>query len=156
MRPLVLAAMLALVSCAGGDGLSEGAACSYVVHGACLIIPETATVRPTPPDVRAARGIEKGAAYWGVDVDSIVDGVIIRVERAASVRCGSTPDALGCAYWEPYERERMIVAVDEGDGCFDAVLPHEIGHFVIGDNAHTDPRWEFVPVTCVDPAGSDF
>jgi len=76
--------------------------------------------------------------YWGGSWDDLAN-VSLTLTGETSVECGGRA-ALGC-----FDGDMRITTVDPGIGTFDCVeqtvLVHEVGHAVIGDPSHTDPRW---------------
>jgi hypothetical protein len=87
-----------------------------------------------------------GAAleYWGGDW-SALEGRLITFDGAAYVTCGDQGHSVGC-----FDGDIRIFTQDAGQQvrCVEeTVLVHEIGHAVIGDADHSDPRWmDFTPV----------
>jgi hypothetical protein len=87
-----------------------------------------------------------GAAleYWGGDW-SALEGRLITFDGSAYVACGTQGNSVGC-----FDGDIRISTQDAGQQvrCVEeTVLVHEIGHAVIGDADHTDPRWmDFAPV----------
>ena len=84
--------------------------------------------------------------FWSGSWDDI-DGATIFLEDNPYVACNNSTTALGC--FEPGAIH--ITTRDPGLGTWrcveQTVLVHEIGHAVVGDVNHDDPRWmDFVPV----------
>jgi hypothetical protein len=89
--------------------------------------------------------VDAGLAYWGGDW-RLLHGVTIALEGDRYVACGGAPGAVGC-----HDGDIRVSTQDAGItfSCVEeTVLVHEIGHAVIGDPRHLDPRWmDFAPVT---------
>ena len=76
------------------------------------------------------------AEGWGGD-SSALDGYLIRFEQHL-ITCGASDLADGCTRGS----ESVIDLLAWGSACVEAtVLAHEVGHVVIGDSDHRDPRW---------------
>ena len=117
---------------------------------ACGGPPLTVEVAASPASLEAlpaylsAPGLEDhvrevaGAMAEGWDGDgSALDGHVIRFEQQL-IQCGEVDLAVGCARGD----EPVIDLLAWGSACVEAtVLAHEVGHVVIGDSAHADPRW---------------
>jgi hypothetical protein len=89
--------------------------------------------------------VDAALAYWGGDWDALA-GRTITLTGDRSVTCRGAP-ALGC-----YDGDVRITTSDPAIGTFacveETVLVHEIGHAVIGDSLHEDPRWmDLMPVS---------
>jgi hypothetical protein len=105
----------------------------------------TVVIDSSAPFVRAAdfrdrteRTIDVALRYWGGTWEDLRARRITLVD-GASVPCHGQP-ALGC-----WDGDILITTRDPGVGtvaCIEeTVLVHEIGHAVIGDPDHRDPRW---------------
>jgi hypothetical protein len=83
-----------------------------------------------------------GAAlqYWGGTWRHLA-GVEITLLEGPYVPCRGTTNAVGCSD----DGDLRISTSDPGTGAFQCleqtVLVHEVGHAVIGDPRHADPRW---------------
>ncbi len=147
MRIVIVAMLVAIAGCGAGDSCPPAPepGCRYVVRGACAVLDPADPLQVEGIDVpaRLERGIVAGAAYWGVDPDRAVAGVTIVVREHPAWIDGEL--ALGAAS----PRCRMIDLSDgvspmggQYPGCIELMLPHEIGHLVLPDDAgHEDPRW---------------
>jgi len=130
-RVLLLASVLA----ACGDGERAD---FTVEHMPVLVRTEAAFAhQPDFPD-RVARTVEAGLAYFGGTWDDLA-GVTLVFEGAQFVACGGVEDAIGCF--------DGAIRVSTRDPAFvfscveQTSLVHEIGHAVLGDPDHLDPRW---------------
>lgn len=99
-------------------------------------------------EARIWRAVDIGAAYWGSDR---LAGVRIRFMDSAA--CGGAGG--GCTrYYDPdgwvpsdadYTYREIEFDVSQGIGaghCIESTpLAHELGHAVLWDPDHTDPRW---------------
>jgi hypothetical protein len=113
---------------------------TFRVHGAEVFVDSRAPFAASddlPERVTSTMAV--ALAYWGGDWRAI-DGLILTLTDEPTVACG-TRKALGCTQGD----EMQVVTSDPGAGTFacveQTVLVHEIGHAVIGDPSHTDPRW---------------
>jgi hypothetical protein len=81
-----------------------------------------------------------GAAlrYWGGSWETL-RGATITFEGAAHVACPGSQAAVGC-----FDGDIRVSTLDAGTSvrCVEqTVLVHEVGHAVLGDQGHLDPRW---------------
>lgn len=127
-----LLAAMAIVSC-------DPVAPDFYVNGAAVFI-ETAAPFARQPALpsRVESTIEAALAYWGGDWTHIQGRAI--TFGGDYVACAGHDRALGC-----YDGDIRVATADPGVGTFQCVeqtvLVHEIGHAVIGDAMHEDPRW---------------
>ncbi|MGA8890794.1 MAG: hypothetical protein WB493_04435 [Anaeromyxobacteraceae bacterium] len=87
---------------------------------------------------RVESTVEAALEYWGGSWDHLA-GRSITFEGAQTVTCGSKSGAFGC-----YDGNIRLTTRDPAFpfSCVEqTVLVHEIGHAVIGDPNHLDPRW---------------
>lgn len=94
--------------------------------------------------VRLESTIDAALSYWGGDW-SALEGTTITLVGDQYVAC-SAANAIGCN-----DGDIRVSTRDPSIGpwqCVEqTVLVHELGHSIIGDPGHTDPRWmDFVPV----------
>jgi hypothetical protein len=123
------------------------AACADVRDGgADLVVQDTAIVLETSAPFarsgdfpqRLESTITAALRYWGGDWRHLA-GATITLAEGPWVLCGGAP-ALGC-----WDGDIRVATADPGAGTFacveQTVLVHEVGHAVIGDPDHRDPRW---------------
>ncbi len=134
-------ALLALV--AAGCG---GQPADFYVHDTGVVVHTSAPFasRPEFPS-RIESTIAAALAYWGGDW-SAMRGRTVTLSDEPYVSCGGKQSAIGC-----YDGDIRFTTADPLIGTFhcveQTVLVHEIGHAVIGDPMHEDPRWmELEPV----------
>lgn len=134
-RVLGLAMGLAL-ACGGADGGQQANGTDITVS-----LDTTAPFAAEPDfDTRLERTIDVATAYWGGTRQDLAGQVIEFVDEQNPRLCANA-SALGC-----YDGHTLSVTTrDPSAGTFLCVeqtaLVHEIGHAVIGDPNHTDPRW---------------
>lgn len=126
---------LALASCS-----STGAATpDFVVRGASVVVNSSAPfTRHADFPARVESTVEEALQYWGGTWASL-EGKTITFDGDQHVRCEGTLEAIGC-----YDGSIRVSTRDVSStfNCVEeTVLVHEIGHAVIGDPDHTDPRW---------------
>jgi hypothetical protein len=136
----VLCAYLASVLVACGEEPP-----GFDVRGARVVV-ETGAPFAHHPDFpgRMESTLDVALRYWGGAWANLAGRSITLVD-AQYVSCGEA-SALGC-----YDGDIRFTTRDPSIGTFDCVeqtiLVHEVGHAVIGDRQHQDPRWmEFDPV----------
>jgi hypothetical protein len=127
---------LFLASC-GSAAASSGA--DFAVRDVAIV------VRSDAPFTQAAdfpgrveSTVQAALDYWGGGWDDL-SGRSITFESEQTVTCGSHHGAFGC-----FDGDIRLTTRDPAFtfSCVEqTVLVHEIGHAVIGDAAHTDPRW---------------
>ncbi len=138
-KSFVLLALLALAAC-------SGASPDFYVHGTGVIVDSAAAFTKSPDfPARIESTVDAALKYWGGSWKSL-EGLTIRLEGAQYVHCGDSADAIGCT-----DGNIRVSTRDPSLGTWhcveETVLVHEVGHAVIGDPNHTDPRWmDFVPV----------
>ena len=149
---LVSAALAVLLSACGAEPASQGPASGgsaimgYAGGGRLLGDPVATHEERLALVASASRAITLGADLWGADPATVLDGWVV-VYGGYAYPCpvadeGRWP-ADGC-----YGREEPVLRVNTSAapaGCRMAALVHELGHLVIGDAAHLDPRWAEVP-----------
>jgi hypothetical protein len=105
-------------------------------------------VAPYAPDYLSAPDLSQrvsavaaGAArVWGASPEAL-DGYLVVLEQRP-FDCGRTgveaDRIVGCTWQD----RRLIQVLALGVACPEATaLAHEVGHAVLGDNGHRDPRW---------------
>lgn len=138
--------LLMAAACGGPEAPAAvafpGSATIGEAHGARVVAVPRAEfpIETTGLLAEVERSIEVGAEVWGVD-DGVLSGWTIAFQ-GGWFPCQTAAGAewtWGCTY--PAHR-LVYAAPDDGPlRCRSSVLVHEIGHVVIGDPAHTDPRW---------------
>ena len=132
VSPVVAWAAAALLAGCGGAQAGKPQGVRVVV--------ESSAAFTTAPDFQARldNTIDAALEYWGGSW-SDVDGKVITLVDDQYVDCNGG-SALGC-----FDGNIRLTTRDPGVGTFacieETVLVHEIGHAVIGDPDHTDPRW---------------
>lgn len=122
-------------ACGGGPG-----APAFAVHDTSVVV-ETSVPFAGQPDFapRVESTIAAALAYWGGRWSDLA-GYTVTLTDEARVPCAGG-EALGCAEG----RSIRLTTADPGLGAFacveQTVLVHEIGHAVVGDPLHEDPRW---------------
>jgi hypothetical protein len=137
----VLALALALIAACGGGGGGGGADGSDLqVHGAAILVDSAApfTAQPDFPS-RLESTLTAALEYWGGSWSDLARAKITFVDDD-HVACGGNPSAIGC-----YSEGEIRLSTRDAGSTFhcveETVLVHEVGHAVIGDPGHTDPRW---------------
>jgi hypothetical protein len=135
-RAISLAAAIAVAGTAACGGEEP----DFYVHRTAVYVDSDAPFvrRPDFPE-RLEVVLAVALRYWGGDWRSLA-GRSITFSGDPSVVCGGAPRALGC-----YDGDVWVSTSDPGVGtvaCVErTVLVHEVGHAVIGDPMHRDPRW---------------
>ncbi len=135
VRFLSTLSLLALAAACGSPERRD-----FDVQGMGVVIDSRAPFA-TSPDLpaRLESTVAVALGYWGGGWDDLA-GLTVTLTDAPSVPCGGAA-SLGCTEGD----EMKVVTADPGAGtvaCVEqTVLVHEIGHAVLGDPWHTDPRW---------------
>jgi hypothetical protein len=132
VKRLAYAAALTLAACGGPSP-------DFKVHGAGIVVRSDAafTKQPDFPS-RVGSTLEAALAYWG-GTWSDLQGKLITFEGAQHVSCGEATSAVGC-----YDGDIRVSTRDFGLTFYcveETTLVHEVGHAIIGDPSHMDPRW---------------
>lgn len=132
-----VALLSALAACGADPGLDrEG----FAVNGARVVVETDAPFahRPDFP-ARIESTIDVALAYWGGTWRHL-EGSSIHLVADPYVPCGGSASSLGC-----WDGDIRFTTRDPGIGTFSCVeqtvLVHEVGHAVLGDRLHEDPRW---------------
>jgi hypothetical protein len=129
----VPSALLLLAACGGGGGSTTQPSGVQVVLQTSAPFAYQADF-----DARLQNTISVAMDYWGGAADEL-NGRSITFVDDPYVACNGT-QALGC-----YDGNIRLTTRDPAIGTFTCVeatvLVHEIGHVVLGDPDHTDPRW---------------
>jgi hypothetical protein len=148
---LSLLALLAAAGCGGGGSSGAPQEPSLTVHGVDVVL-ETGAAFAAAPDFPSRLESTMAAAlgYWGGSWSSL-DGMRITLVDDPTVPCHGK-DALGC-----FDGEIRLTTRDPSIGTFacveETVLVHELGHAVIGDPDHTDPRWMEMDAVATELSG---
>jgi hypothetical protein len=122
-----------MTACAPEDGAA------LAVRGARVVVrTEAPFAQSTDFPQRVESTIEAALSYWGGSWEHLA-GKNLYFEGASHVRCGDVDGAIGC-----YDGDIHVSTEDAGRTvrCVEeTVLVHEIGHAIIGDPDHRDPRW---------------
>jgi hypothetical protein len=132
-----LAALGLLV--ASGCASTDAATPDFQVRGVGVMVNSVAPfTRHQDFPARVESTIDAALAYWGGSWAAL-NGKTITFDGDQHVACEGNLEAIGC-----YDGSIRVSTSDLGtafDCVEETVLVHEIGHAVIGDPDHTDPRW---------------
>jgi hypothetical protein len=141
LTPLAALLGVALAAC-GGAGAEQP---DLGVRGTAVVVNSTAAfTRSADFPARVESTLDAALRYWGGDW-SHLDGRTITFEGERNVPCRGHDGAVGC-----FDGNIRVTTRDVSFtySCVEeTALVHEVGHAVIGDPQHTDPRWmDFSPV----------
>jgi hypothetical protein len=123
------------------SGCGGASSPSLSVHGTSVVVDSSAPfVQAADFPGRLESTLAAALAYWGGDWRDL-DGTTILLTDAPRVACGSSTSALGCQEGRSIRLTVRDPAVGEFACVEQTVLVHEVGHAVIGDAVHLDPRW---------------
>lgn len=139
--PTVALLGLVLVACGGQDQSGSTAREVRSLSGVDVVIESDAPfTRAADFDARFESTIQAALQYWGGTWALLDRRRTFRIVDAPSVACGGR-ESLGCVDGS----EVRFTTRDPALGTFacleQTVLVHEIGHVVLGDPNHLDPRW---------------
>jgi hypothetical protein len=128
-----LALLLGAASCGG-------ASADFYVHDTGVLVETDAPFAHQPEfAARLESTLAVALSYWGGDWRNLA-GSTITFSGEAHVACSGSDRSLGC-----YDGDIRVSTTDPGVGtvrCVEqTVLVHEVGHAVLGDRMHQDPRW---------------
>jgi hypothetical protein len=109
-----------------------------VRDAAVVVRSDAAFTRTEDFPARVESTVEAALEYWGGSWTDLA-GTTIVFDGGAGVACAGNGPSTGC-----YDGDIRVSTLDAGQPipCVEAtVLVHEVGHAVIGDAAHLDPRW---------------
>lgn len=131
-KSIAVAAALALGACGG-------AAPDFTVHGAGIVVrSDAAFTKQADFPSRVETTVEAALTYWGGSWKHL-QGKTISFYGSQHVPCGDNTGAVGC-----YDGDIRVSTRDIGLAFYcveETTLVHEVGHAVVGDPGHTDPRW---------------
>jgi hypothetical protein len=141
-RTFAFAMLGGLAACGtGGDQPPD-----FSVRGVGVVVSSSApfALKADLPS-RIESTVDAALGYWGGDW-RLLGGTTITLEGERYVPCARMSGTIGC-----YDGNIRVSTQDAGSNysCVEqTVLVHEIGHAVIGDPDHLDPRWmDFSEVT---------
>lgn len=128
-------AALALVVAGCGDR-ADG----FSVRGVTVVVRTSAPfAQQVDLPARIEGTLDAALAYWGGSWADL-EGHRLTLLDGPYVACAGSSGATGC-----FDGGLAVSASDPGAGTFrcveQTVLVHEVGHAVIGDPQHEDPRW---------------
>ena len=132
MRQWQAVAVLALSACGSVEP-------GFTVRDVTVTVrTDAAFTRSQDFPARVESTVEAALAYWGGSWADLAGSAIV-FEGAAHVACPGIGPSIGC-----YDGDIRVTTQDAGQtvACVEStVLVHEVGHAVIGDAGHEDPRW---------------
>lgn len=124
--------LLLLAACGGRSA-------DFAVHETSVVVStDAAFARAADFPARVEDTLQAALVYWGGTWKDL-EGRTITFSGAPHVTCGDSTRAVGC-----YDGDIRVSTLDAGvsfDCVEETALVHEVGHAVIGDPAHADPRW---------------
>ncbi len=141
------AALFLLGACGGAQSGSD-----FQVRGTNIVVNSTApfTERADFQD-RVESTIDAALRYWGGSWSDL-QGKTVAFDGEQHVNCEGHASAIGC-----YSGSEIRVSTADESFTFycveETVLVHEVGHAIIGDADHTDPRWMDFGSVAQDLAG---
>ena len=141
-RGAVALALGSLIGC----GTAEAPTPDFYVRGTGIVVNSSApfTQRPDLPQ-RIESTIGAALRYWEGNW-LVLQGRTVTLEGDRHVTCPGSADAIGC-----YDGNIRVSTRDVTFAYYcveETALVHEVGHAVIGDPAHLDPRWmDFASLT---------
>jgi hypothetical protein len=131
-------AALALASC-GLPNTLPAREPDFAVRDVSIVVRSDAPfTQATDFPGRVESTVQAALDYWGGTWSDLA-GRSITFEQAQNVICGAHQGAFGC-----FDGDIRLSTRDPAFtfSCVEqTVLVHEVGHAVIGDAGHTDPRW---------------
>lgn len=133
VRAWALAALL-VSACA-----DRGPTADFHVQGVDVVVRSEVAFAAQPDlPARVESTLQVALAYWGGTFEQVA-GMTVTLDGARTVACDGVAGAIGC-----YDGDIRVSTADAGvalDCVEQTVLVHEVGHAVIQDGLHEDPRW---------------
>ena len=128
---------LTLVSCSASATSVEQP--DFAVRDVAVVLRSSEPfTRASDFPARVESTLDAALEYWGGSWDDLA-GRSITFEGSQTVTCGTHVGAFGC-----FDGDIRLTTRDPAFpfSCVEqTVLVHEVGHAVIGDASHQDPRW---------------
>ena len=128
---------LALASCTASAATTDQP--DFAVRDVAVVLRSSEPfTRASDFPARVESTLEAALEYWGGGWDDLA-GRSITFEGSQTVTCGTHAGAFGC-----FDGNIRLSTRDPAFpfSCVEqTVLVHEVGHAVIGDASHQDPRW---------------
>jgi hypothetical protein len=126
------APLLAVAACGGAEP-------SFHVRDTSVVVRSNAAfTRSVDFPARVESTVDAALSYWGGSWKDLAGATIV-LDGSPHVDCAGHASSTGC-----YDGDIRVSTQDAGESitCVEAtVLVHEVGHAVIGDGDHNDPRW---------------
>ena len=136
-RVATYAVALVLASCTASASTVDQA--DFAIRDIAVVLRSNEPfTRATDFPARVESTLDAALVYWGGNWDDLA-GRSITFEGAQNVTCGTHTGAFGC-----FDGNIRLSTRDPAFpfSCVEqTVLVHEVGHAVIGDVGHEDPRW---------------
>ncbi len=136
-RVAMYALALALASCTASADTAEQP--DFAIRDIAVVLRSSEPfTRASDFPARVESTLDAALEYWGGGWDHLA-GRSITFEGNQTVTCGTHAGAFGC-----FDGNIRLSTRDPAFpfSCVEqTVLVHEVGHAVIGDVAHEDPRW---------------
>lgn len=144
-RPWALVLAAAVLASCGSPNAASRAPDFAIRDVSVVVLSDAPFTQATDFPGRVESTIAAALDYWGGSWDQLA-GRSITFEGAQTVTCGSHHGAFGC-----FDGDIRLTTRDPAFtfSCVEqTVLVHEVGHAVIGDATHSDPRWmDFLVLT---------
>lgn len=132
---MVASLVLAVAACGRAEDPPD-----FYVRGVAVHLDTDAPFAREPGFPRRLEEVLQGTLqYWGGGWDALA-GRTLTLTSDHEVSCGGIAGASGC-----YDGALRVSTWERGLGpaaCVErTVLVHEVGHAVVGDRLHHDPRW---------------
>ena len=130
-------AAVVLASCGSPNAANRGS--DFAVRDVSIVVRSDAPfTRASDFPGRVESTVQAALDYWGGSWSDLA-GRSITFEGEQTVTCGAYHSAFGC-----FDGDIRLTTRDPAFtfSCVEqTVLVHEVGHAVIGDASHDDPRW---------------
>jgi hypothetical protein len=119
-------------------------ACIARIQNACVVLDLADPATVTTDDLaRLDAALIEGGHFWSVEPARILRDWTIVLHGSRQSMC--RPGASGCCTPECH---LIDLAADDEPTCIEWAAAHELGHAVIYDPGHTDPRWADLCAMC--------
>src|SRR3990172_683808 len=136
LRPLLISLVLTMTGCYIPCADFKGQPCSMRVgEGTCIILEGDVDERWVGDPSRIYKLLDVSARYWGAEGIEALESYTVKLQDEP-VGGGNSGKHWG-------ECDAILMSTGAPYQCLEqTALAHEVGHAIVGDHDHKDPRWQ--------------